>query len=341
MPDVIEELKTAHRNSTPPAPLDLSDPIRRGQRRRRRRRIANAGVSAGVTAGLVVGGLVLPGASSDSPEPAEEPTFAILGEPQREIDKLPQSVRQQQQGSLDLSSTRLIGEYDVLRYWLGTTDDGDFCVIGAESGTWLSTTCGAGIGGWLNSAHRTTYGITTAFVFSDGMELGIAQHAGFTVVSDNLAISRMPDGQREELVALLEDAAEDFSVFAEPQRPSDRLPAVQNPADWTVQEATTRYVGEYGDVRYWIGALRTDPPEEYLQVCLIGITGGGEWRGTSCSHPLNASKVEPPWPLERTDPEDSTQLALVPDDYELTDVQAGTWEQVAPNLYHDTGAERR
>lgn len=149
----------------------------------------------------------------------------------------------------------------------------------------------------------------------------------------------MSEAERERLAELLVTAAGYLSVFDEPQRRSDQLPdeTDRNRPNWPFQEAATRYVGEYRDVRYWIGAREDEPADEYTQVCLIGITVGGEWRGTTCSDPLDVPYERPSrWPLERTDPEDSTRLVLVPDDYELTDEQAGTWEQVAPNLYHDT-----
>lgn len=334
MPDVIDTLKAAHQTTTPPSPFDLDQSIRRGQRRRRRRRITHVAGGLAVAASVIAAALLLPGSISSGPEPVAEGTFAVLGEPQREADMLPPSIRQKAD-HVDESSTRLVGEYDDLKYWLGTNGHGDTCVVLAEAGTWLSTGCGGGP--WLKHSQRTTgQGFVTALAFADNMELGVAQHAGFTVISDNLAISTMSEGERAELTEVLESASEYFSVFAEPQRPSDRLPEAQNRSDWPFQEAATRYVGEYRDVRYWMGALQDDTPEEYEQICLTGVAGGGEWRGTSCSDPLNVSGEAPRWPLEHTDPEESITIALVPDDYELTDEQSSTWEQVATNLYRDT-----
>lgn len=350
MPDVIDSLKVAHRSATPPAPFDLDESIRRGRRRRHRRRVASAGVGVAIATGAAIAAFVLPGASPDRPEPADEVTFAILDEPQREEDELPPSIRQQQPQGLDLSSTRLVGEYAGLRYWLGTNDEDQVCVVASEDGTWRSTACGgvpavarpgmSGMPGILGMNHQSTSpGLTSAYVLPDGMELEIDEHAGLLVLSENLAISFMADRTRAELAGVLEDAAEYFSAFAEPQLPRDRLPEAQNRSDWRVPAAATRYVGEYRDVRYWIGALENDAPEEHRQICLIGVTDSGEWRGTTCSDPLNLSGGGPHWPLERIDPEDSTRLALVPDGYELTDEQADTWEQVAPNVFHDTASE--
>lgn len=332
MSDVIDALKAAHRNAIPPTPFDLDDSIRRGQRRLRRRRITNVGLGVAAAAGVVAAALLLP-ESTNGPDPVDEATFAILDEPQREVDELPPTVRQEM-SRIDLSSTRLIGEYDDLSYWLATSEEGDTCVVAAENETWLSTSCGRGP--WLGIGNRTTDDeIVTALAFADNLHLGITQHAGFTVISDNLAISTMSENERAELTEVLESSSEYFTVFAEPQRPSDRLPEAQNRSDWPFQEAATRYVGEYRDVRYWMGALQNDPPEDHEQICLIGVAAGGEWRGTSCSDPLNVSGEAPRWPLEHTDPEELITVALVPDDYELTDEQSSTLEQVAPNLYRD------
>jgi hypothetical protein len=335
MSDVIDALKAAQRNTTPPVAFDLDESIRRGQRRRRRRRITNVGVGVAVAAGIAGSVLVLPDVTPDGPDPAQDATFAIFDEPQRAVDKLPPAVREKAD-RIHESSTRLVGEYEDLRYWLATNDRGDTCVVSAEDGAWFGTACGGG--GWVQSGHPTSgHGFVTAFVFSDDFELEIADHAGFMVLSDNLAISTLSEGMRNDLAGVLEDAAEYFAILAEPQRPADRLPEIGNPANWALQEATTRYVGEYRDVQYWIGALST--PEEYWQICIVGVAAGGQWRGTSCSPPLNMPDVGPRWPVRHRDPDVATQLALVPDAYDLTEAESETWVQVAPNLYHDTAPD--
>lgn len=332
MTDVIDALRTVHQTTSPPAPFDLDESIRRGKVRLRRRRVMQSGMGLAVTTAAVSAAILLPGSSTQGPpEPVGEAMFSSFDEPQQSADELPPSVLQQ--AGVVESSTRLVGEYEGLAYWLAKNADGDRCLVTAEDGTWLGTACG-GVTGWLVSGLNTTsHGFTSAHVFPDDMELGIAEHAGLLFLSENLAISTLSERARGELSGVLEDAAEYYAVFAEPQRRADRLPDLANDQRnvW-FPDAAARYLGEYRGMEYWIGARISDY-QERLNVCVVQVTTPGEWHNTTCP---GADPGELEKPIGKFDEIAGIWLMVVPDAYELTEAESETWVTVGPNLYHAT-----
>lgn len=310
MPDVIDVLKTAHRNTTLATPFDLDESIRRCKSRQRRRRFTSAGVGVALAAALGVG-FLFPGTSSDRPDPAHGERFAILDELQGETDKLPPSIREEA-GPLDESSTRLVGEYDDLSYWLGTDHEGHICLVAAEDGTWLSTGCGAG------TLVEVSHGSTTALAFPDDATLSIARHAGFMVISDNLAISTLSNGARRELAETLEDGTDYYAVFSEPQRPTDRLPdESRGSANDAFVDSASRLLGGFTDVQFWISAAR-DGSSETLTICIVSLATTEERFRMSCRGEADGLGE----PIDHVFDDAGSLIRAVPAGYELSDETA-------------------
>lgn len=335
MNSVVDVLRDAEERTSPPEGFDLNLAMRRGQARARRRRVLQA-ASVVATTALVATGVALGWSAATSTTPAGEPEvlrgddaaaqFGFFSAPQTASDQLPAAVADE--AAVVASSTRDLAGFGDAHYWAALNESGYICIVTVVQEAWVSTTCGGIAPGQPGPTSYTAMSGQTARLLPDGYEPSIQEHAGWTYLTPNLAVAEDHLDSPPRGAEQMENVAEYYAVFAEPQRPNDLLVDMGVQPNVFVTPWTSRLVGKYEGARFWVGFDAAAPE---LSVCLVAVTSDNQWDGNSCTPPLDGDMSGE---LDAMSFKNLTEVwaRLVPDSYEAGERELDVWTFVSPNL---------
>lgn len=355
MTDVIDALREADQRTTPPHQFDFNAALRAGQARLRRRRLAQVATALSIPAVVAAIVLVVPGGdSAPSPAPPAETNdvdlpdfperervepsdaFTIFAEPQTEDDKIPADAPSTSE--LTASTIRKLAVYGGVDLYVAqkpaedlSSTDNLICLVYAsrEDLDNSGALCGGGIsmpvdsdvnlGPILRGGNSTqSYSLWPDY----DAEPPASEHAGWAFITPNLAVASPHKPRRTWWPEWLNNAAQYYQVFGEPQQVSDLLPEAH---DDELKPWSSRLLGEYGGLKYWLG-LR-----EEGEICLVTMTTNDVWENTSCKSSAEGDDLNQPGMGSKVDGT-SRWVMSVPDDYEPTDTEKRRWTYISPNL---------